>query len=64
MWHIMWNYYCEIIIMCKTGYFKFISISNDSKSFWTHCKPYFSNQHAIENCKIMLLTAIKKWDYC
>ena len=46
--------------MCKTGYFKFISISNDSKSFWTHCKPYFSNKHAIENCKIMLLTAIKK----
>ena len=50
---------CCDIKQTKVDYFKFISISNVLKTFWTRCKPYFSNKSAVENCKRMLLTAIK-----
>ena len=39
----------------KFDYFNSISSSNDSKSLWKQCKPYFSNKYVVGDSKIMLI---------
>ena len=39
----------------KTQYFDNIQTSKHSKPFWDKCKPYFSNKHAHDDSKIILI---------
>ena len=39
----------------KRQYLNNLSASKNSKPFWNHCKPYFSNKHAQGDSKIMLI---------
>ena len=39
----------------KLRYFHNIETSKNSKPFWNVCKPYFSNKHAHEDSKIILI---------
>ena len=39
----------------KLRYFNNIEISKNSKPFWNECKPYFSEKHAHDDSKIILI---------
>ena len=39
----------------RIDYFENLEASKNSKAFWNKCKPYFSNNHAHEESKIILI---------
>ena len=39
----------------RTEYSENLETSKNSKPFWNKCKPYFSNKHAHEESKIILI---------
>ena len=40
---------------CKKGFFDKLETKNNSKPFWSTCKPSFSNKHAKDDADILLI---------
>ena len=49
------NFVVKLNRESKTEYFDNIQTSENSKTIWDKCKPYFSNKHAHSDSKIILI---------